>query len=110
MGTSLRRHKSKDEFVGHDSNTICDVTGFKVKRSQVIRRWEGFMVIPEAWHPRHEQDFPITAVPQKTVPDVRTVDTVTVQAGAWGDLAWDPLAWVINSWVENTGVEDFNTF
>ena len=53
------------QFVPHASNTICDVTGFRVKTTEVMRRWEGFMVIKEAWHPRQPQDFPV--VPQKTV-------------------------------------------
>lgn len=47
-----------------DSNTICDVTGFRVKQSEVTRRWEGFYVIRAAWHPRQPQDFPVTPVKQ----------------------------------------------
>ena len=46
------------------SNTICDVTGFRVKFSDVQRRWEGFYVIPEAWTPRQPQDFPVVPVKQ----------------------------------------------
>ena len=51
-------------FKPWDSNTICDVTGFRVKTSEVIRRWEGFYVIPAAWTPRQPQDFPVTPVKQ----------------------------------------------
>jgi hypothetical protein len=47
------------------SNTICDVTGFRVKTSEVLRRWEGYYVIAAAWHPRQPQDFPVTAVKQQ---------------------------------------------
>lgn len=51
------------QFRPWDSNTICDVTGFRVKLSEVVRRWEGWYVIPEAWHVRQPQDFPV--VPEK---------------------------------------------
>ena len=66
-----RSYKSTNYFSPNDSNTICDSTGFKVKRSQVLKRWEGFYVIPEAYHPRQPQDFPIVPVPQVTYGDVR---------------------------------------
>jgi len=67
-----RRYVSTNTFSPNDSNTICDTTGFKVKRSQVSKRWEGFYVIPEAWHPRQPQDFPPKLVKQTVYKDVRT--------------------------------------
>ena len=67
-----RKYRSTNTFSPNDSNTICDITGFKVKRSQVLRRWEGFYVIPEAWHPRQPQDFPVIPVKQQVFEDVRT--------------------------------------
>lgn len=67
-----RSFKHINWFSPHDSNTICDVTGFKVKRSQVLKRWEGFYVIDDAWHPRQPQDRPVIPDPQKTYRDVRT--------------------------------------
>ena len=79
MGGRLPR--STDYFSAHDSNTICDVTGFKVKKSEVMRRWEGFYVISDAWHPRQPQDFPVTAVPQKVHKNVR-IDPVNVDGQA----------------------------
>lgn len=51
-------------FSPWDSNTVCDVTGFRVKVSDTQRRWEGFYVIPAAWHPRQPQDFPVVPVKQ----------------------------------------------
>ncbi len=51
------RYKTTNYFQPHSSNTIGDVTGFKVKTTDVLRRWEGFYVLPEAWHPRQPQDF-----------------------------------------------------
>lgn len=58
-----RGFKKINTFNQWDSNTICDVTGQKVKMSEVERRWEGFFCIPAAWHPRQRQDFPV--VPEK---------------------------------------------
>jgi len=58
-------------FNAHDSNTICDVTGFRVKVSEVVKRWEGFMVIKAAWHPRQPQDFPVVPVKQHTYREAR---------------------------------------
>ncbi len=67
-----RGFKHVNTFSPNDSNTICDVTGFKVKRSQVLRRWEGFYTIDKGWHPRQPQDAPIIPDSQKTYKDVRT--------------------------------------
>lgn len=75
-----RRYTSTNYFSPHDSNTTCDVTGFKVKRSQVLRRWDGTYMIPEAWELRHPQDFPVAPVPQQVFEDIRieNLDTDTV--------------------------------
>jgi hypothetical protein len=75
-----RRAKSTDHFSPGDSNTICDTTGFKVKRSEVSRRWEGFYVISDAWHPRQSQDFPVAPKPQRVVKDVRLENLTTEDA------------------------------
>jgi len=66
-----RRYRSTNYFSPHDSNTIDDVTGFKRKRSQMTKRWEGFMT-DEGYHPRQPQDFPIIPQPQVVYNDVRT--------------------------------------
>jgi len=66
-----RRYTTTNRFNPNDSNTICDVTGFKVKRSEVIKRWEGFYVVPAAFHPRQPQDFPPHQVKQTVYKDVR---------------------------------------
>lgn len=75
-----RNYSSANYFSPWDSNTTCDVTGFKVKKSQVVRRWEGFYVIPEAFHPRQPQDFPVVPVPQQTYKDVRIENLDTEDA------------------------------
>ena len=58
------RHNPKPMEPGA-SNTICDVTGFRVKTSDVVLRWEGYYVIPAAWTPRQPQDFPVVPVKQQ---------------------------------------------
>jgi len=67
-----RGYKHVSTFSPNDSNTICDLTGQKVKLSEVIRRWDGFFMIPEAWNVREAQDFPITAQRQQVYKDSRS--------------------------------------
>jgi len=69
--------RNRSYFSPHDSNTICSTTGFKVKKSEVMERWDGTYVIGEAWHARHPQDFPVTPEPQKTIKNVLTEDLTT---------------------------------
>jgi hypothetical protein len=75
-----RSYEPLNTFSANDSNTICDVTGFKVKKSQVLRRWEGFYVIDEAWHERQPQDYPVVPEPQKTYVNIRTQSEDTTAA------------------------------
>ena len=75
-----RRYTSTNYFSPNDSNTIDDVTGFKRKRSQMKKRWDGFLT-DEGWHPRQPQDEPITPSAQTVYSDVRTenLDTDDVE-------------------------------
>lgn len=75
-----RGFKHVNTFCLNDSNTICDVTGFKVKMSDVERRWEGFFVIPEAWNQRQPQDFPVIPQTQQVFKHVR-VEEGTEESG-----------------------------
>lgn len=40
-----------------DSNAICDECGFKFKRSQLRKRWDGAFVCSDDWEPRQPQDL-----------------------------------------------------
>lgn len=71
------KHLPTKQFSPWDSNTICDVTGFRVKFSEVMRRWEGFYVIAAAWHPRQPQDFPVVPIKQHTFREIRRNDADT---------------------------------
>ena len=75
-----RKYHSTNYFSPFDSNTIDDVTGFKRKRSQMKRRWDGFLT-DEGYHPRQPQDFPVVPVVQQTFSDIRTesLDTDDVE-------------------------------
>lgn len=75
-----RRHTSTNYFKPGDSNCIDDVTGFKRKRSELKKRWEGWLT-DEGWHPRHPQDFPVIPTEQKVFDDIRTenLDTEDVE-------------------------------
>lgn len=75
--------KSHSTFSRGDSNTICDVTGEKVKMSQTRKRWDGYRVVAKAWHPRHPQDTPVIPTKEKAVKDVRTEDLTTEDAATF---------------------------
>jgi len=69
------------QFEPHASNSICDVTGFRMKSTQLLRRWEGYMVVAAAWNPRQPQDFPVIPTKQRTYPEARkgnADDVITV--------------------------------
>ena len=67
----MASYQTNNYFEPHASNTICDVTGFKKKSSEVIRRWEGYYVIPAAWNPRQPQDFAPTILETVTYQNTR---------------------------------------
>lgn len=47
---------SIDAFILGDSNGICDVCGWKLKQSQLRKRWDGAMVCSLDWETQHPQD------------------------------------------------------
>ena len=67
----MGRYVSNSYFQPNCSNTICDVTGFKKKSTEVLRRWEGWYVVPAAWNPRQPQDFAPTILQTVTYKNTR---------------------------------------
>lgn len=61
-------------FVAGTCNTICDITGFKVKRSECKVTWDGLVVVPSVYYTRQPQDFPPEIMPQTIVPDARPME------------------------------------
>jgi len=67
-----RGYKHINRFVPNASKSVCDLTGFERTTADLERRWEGWMVVPEAWNPRQPQDFPVTAKKQQVFKDARS--------------------------------------
>ncbi len=54
-----------------DYNVTCARSGFKCKRSDCRKEWDGQLVHKLFWKPRHPQDFP-AKMPKPSIPeDVR---------------------------------------
>lgn len=54
-----------------DYNVVCGRSGFKVKRSDCRKEWNGLLVDKRFWKPRHPQDLPVKS-PKPSIPtDVR---------------------------------------
>lgn len=51
-----------------DWNCICDVCSIKIKASKTKARWDGLIVCPSCWEPRHSQDFIKVRQDKITVP------------------------------------------
>jgi len=81
-----RRHTSVSTFNAGDSNTVCDVTNFVVKKSEVLRRWEGIYCIPAAHHPRQPQDTPVIPKPQRVYKNIRTQSESTTEADSFDTI------------------------
>ena len=60
-----------DQFILGDSNSICDVCGFKYKSSQLRKRWDGAMVCKADYETRHPQDFVKARPERNNVKDAR---------------------------------------
>jgi len=59
-------------YIPGDHWLICDRCGFKTRRSQAQKTWDGLMVCFKDWEPRHPQDYMVKGVPDgKFVVDAR---------------------------------------
>jgi hypothetical protein len=66
-----RMRKGGSFWRSGDFNRICDMSGFKVKASQTMKTWDGFIVRKEDWEARHPQDFLTGTVDKIKVDDAR---------------------------------------
>lgn len=65
-------------YIAGDYNVICDRCGFKKKRSECRKTWDGLLVCADTcWEPRHPQDFVRGRKDRQRVPDPRP-DTQTM--------------------------------
>lgn len=58
-------------YIPGDYWVICDVCGFKKRRSQTKKRWDGALVCEKDWEPRHPQDFVRNVKDHQAVADPR---------------------------------------
>jgi len=54
-----------------DYYVICDECGFKMRASEVRRRWDGLTVCTKDWESRHPQDFVQGRRDRQRVPNAR---------------------------------------
>lgn len=81
----------RDHYVHGDYNVICDASGFKRKRSECRRQWNGLLVSNEFWEPRHPQDFVRGKIDDQSVPDPRP-ESVDVESQKTTTLSADEAA------------------
>lgn len=65
------KHSETKGWVAGTTNAVCDQSGFKCKRSELVRRWDGYWVLPEFNHPRQPQDFAPKIIPQVVLTGTR---------------------------------------
>ena len=44
-------------YIPGDPWCVCDRCGFKFRKSQTRKTWDGFVVCKKDWEPRHPQDI-----------------------------------------------------
>ena len=84
---------------GKHAYGICDITGFRYKLKEMKKTWDGLLVGPDQWSPKHPQLMPRPAPvdPQaiknaRRSSDLKTLDlknrTTTI-------VLWFTLMWVL---------------
>jgi len=53
----MKIDKENDNYIPGQYNVICDGCGRKIKSSEARMRWDGFLVCPQDWEPKHDQDM-----------------------------------------------------
>lgn len=65
-------------YLPGDYYLLCEVCGFKKRRSEVAMRWDGAMVCAEDYEERHPLDLIQPKADQQNVLDARYADPVFV--------------------------------
>ena len=63
----------KAYYISGEWNLACDVCSKKIKAHEAKQRWDGFIVCPDDYEHRHEQDFVKAQSDKITVPFVRPI-------------------------------------
>lgn len=63
----------KDMYIPGDPYFICDICGWKIRHSQMMRTWDGFIVCPKDYDPKHEQLYktPVYTDEGRSLPNSR---------------------------------------
>lgn len=65
-------------YVAGDYYLLCDVCGFKIRRSEASKRWDGAMVCSKDYEERHPLDLIEPRADRQNVVDARYADPVFV--------------------------------
>lgn len=64
---------SKNYYIPGEFNVTCDVCSKKIKAHDARQRWDGFIVCPDDYETRHEQDFVRAKQDKITIPFQRPI-------------------------------------
>lgn len=64
-----------DTYIPGDYYVICDYSGFKIRRSEARKMWNGLIVHERFWEPRHPLDMIRSKRDKQTVADPRPEQT-----------------------------------
>lgn len=84
-------------YLAGDYFVLCEVCGFKKRRSECRKRWDGAIVCQEDFETKHPLDAPPPPRPKRQrVLDARDATATHVaQAGSWVERAWVEPDWVM---------------
>jgi len=90
---------TKPYFKYWDASAICDICGFKFKKSQLRKTWDGYMAcsINKCWYPKHPFDDPIfTKDDPQPIPNARPELPVVYLDAGLGISVWDKNWFSVN--------------
>ena len=56
-GSRRGKHTRNPGWISGDHWVVCDICGCDIRNSDARQTWEGYVVCPDDWEPRHPQDF-----------------------------------------------------
>lgn len=95
--SSFGKHTRNPGYRPGNHWVVCDRCGFDIRASEARETWDGLVVCPEDWEPRHPQDFvrgredkqaaedPVRPRPDNTFSDVIFAESHTVPDGTFDD-------------------------